>query len=396
VLLAGMAVMAGYSQLPSTRPLAIPFLVFIATGASAAATFQAANLLALLVAFGEQVISTILQSLWGLMVLFILWTVFRLGWGTWAFPTSIGFGALLTVFFVRIALIRTGHSTPVFVWHAGADFRSRLETTWRPALAGLHNQVATAVIFTADLIIVGLMVGPGDAAIYGLVTRVAALSRQVLQSIAEAAWPRLTQESDADRKAVLMRKVDRLNAWSVGAWYGAMAATLLPFLTSLVKPDWIASPLLADLIIVRSFIISLAGPHSYGLISAGKFKELAWLSQKEAIIGVVLGVILSYTNGVVGTAAAYLIASCSMSAWQMTREYFRSAHDTHWAAELFAIWWRGLVGIAAGLAIARTLWNIEQLCFPAPGWASILAGGVGYVVPMALVLLLWRVLKRVP
>ena len=29
----------------------------------------------------------------------------------------------------------------------------------------------------------------------------------------------------------MMRKVDRLErAWSVGCWYGAMAATLLPFL----------------------------------------------------------------------------------------------------------------------------------------------------------------------
>ncbi len=396
VLLAGMSLMAAYSQVPSTRALALPILVFIATGAAAAATFHAGSQLALLVAFGEQVISTVIQSSWGLMGLFILWATFRMGWGVWAFPASIGFGALFTLLCVRVVLITTKHDVPLLVWHRGKDFWERLKTIWRSAIDCLHNQIVTAVIFSSDLIIVGILIGPGEAAVYGLVTRIAALSRQVLQSLSEAAWPRLTQELDSQRKATMMRKVDRLNAWSVGCWYGAMAATLLPFLGSLVKADWIASPMLADLIIMRNFIISLSGPHSYGLISAGKFKELARLSQFEAIVGVVLGVALSYAAGVVGTAVAYLLASCSMSAWQMTREYFRFADDTHWLAELWAIWWRGIVGVGVGLAVATAVWSLEQTGFRAHGWRSILAGGIGYGLPMAAVMIWWRVAGRIP
>jgi len=396
VLLAGMTLMAAYSQVPSTRALALPILVFIATGAAAAATFHAGSQLALLVAFGEQVISTVIQSLWGLMGLFILWVTFRLGWGVWAFPASIGFGALLTLVCVRVALVTTKHDVPLLVWRRGKDFWERFKTILWPALDCLDSQVCTAVIFNSDLILVGILVGPGQAAVYGLVTRVVALSRQVLQSLSEAAWPRLTQELDSQRKATMMRKVDRLNAWSVGCWYGAMAATLLPFLGSLVKADWIASPLLADLIITRSFMISLTSPHSYGIISAGRFKILAHLAHQEAGIGVVLGIVLSLTSGVIGTALAYLLASCAMTAWQLTREYFRFANDTHWFLEWRAIWGRGLVGIGAGLAIATAVWSVEQSRFAVPGWMAVFAGGVGYGVPMGVILIGWRLAGRVP
>ena len=381
---------------PSTRALAIPILVFIATGAAAATTFHAGSQLALLVAFGEQVISTEIQSLWGLMGLFILWVTFRMGWGVWAFPASIGFGALLTLLCVRVALIVTKHDVPLLVWQRDTDFLDRLKTIWRPAVDCLDSQVCTAVIFNSDLILVGILVGPGQAAIYGLVTRVVALSRQVLQSLSEAAWPRLTQELDSQRKATMMRKVDRLNAWSVGCWYGAMAATLLPFLGSLVKTDWIASPVLADLIIIRSFMISLASPHSYGIISAGRFKVLAHLAHQEAGIGVVLGIVLSMTSGVIGTALAYLLASCAMTAWQLTREYFRVAHDTHWFVEWRAIWWRGLVGIGAGLAIATAVWSVEQSVSRRAGLDGGFRRGSWIRIPMGVILLWWRVAGRVP
>jgi O-antigen/teichoic acid export membrane protein len=396
VLVGGMIVMAGYSQVPSTRALGLPFLVFIATGAAAAATFHAASQLSLLVAVGEQVKSTILQILWGLFGLFFLWLSFFLGGGIWAFPISIGFGALTAIIGAKLVLMQTSKDVPVVVWKPAKDFGKRFKGLWRAAFDCLHNQIATTLIFSADLVMVGLLVGPGAAAVYGLVTRVMVLSRQVLQSLSEAAWPRLTQELDGQRKAIMMRKVDRLNAWSVGCWYGAMAATLLPFLGSLVRHDWVASPILAGLIVARSFIISLASPHAYGLMSAGRFRELAKLSQFEAIMGLILGITLSYAAGVVGTALAFLLATCSMSAWQMTREYFRFAHDTHWMSESWAIWWRGLVGIGCGLALAMTAWEFEQKVFAAHGWTAILAGGIGYGIPMGLILLGWRMVGRVP
>ena len=271
VLLAGMALMAAYSQVPSTRALALPILVFVATGAAAAATFHAGSQLALLVAFGEQVISTVIQSLWGLMGLFILWATFRMGWGVWAFPASIGFGALLTLLCVRVALITTNHDVPLLVWRREKDFWERFKTIWRPAFDCLHNQIATALAFNLDLIFVGIIVGPGPAAVYGIISRVLGLSRQVLQSLSEAAWPRLTQELDSQRKATMMRKVDRLNAWVVGCWYGAMAATLHSFLGWLVKSDWVGSQLLIELMLARSFLISLVSPHAYGLMSLARF-----------------------------------------------------------------------------------------------------------------------------
>lgn len=396
VLLAGMALMAGYSQIPATHALGLPLLLFVATGAAAAATFHAGSQLALLVAFGEQVKSTVIQSLWGILGLLILWGSFALGWGVWAFPASIGFGAFLVLLCVRVVLRQTGHDLPLLVWRREKDFLERFKVIWRPALDCLHNQIATVLIFSLDIIFVGILVGPGQAAVYGIVSRIMGLSRLVLQSLSEAAWPRLTQELDGQRKAQMMRKVDRLNAWVVGCWFGAMAATLHSFLGWLVKPDWVAGQFLIELILVRHFIISLASPHAYGLMSLGRFKDLARLSQQEAMIGLVAGIILSYTLGVNGTAAAFLLATCVMTAWQLTREYFRFANDTHWFAEWCAVCGRAVTGGGCSLAIAMAVWWAERSSFASPGWMAILAGAVGFCLPVGVVLSWWRLAGRVP
>ncbi len=129
------------------------------------------------------------------------------------------------------------------------------------------------------------------------------ISRQVLTSLSEAAWPRLTQESEEQRRAAIMRKVDRLNAWIVGCWHGAMAVTLHSFLGWLVKPDWLAGPLLIDLLIARNFFVLLASPHSYGLMSVGRFQELAAISWREVLICFVAGNNPQPRSGIEGNGA---------------------------------------------------------------------------------------------
>ena len=126
------------------------------------------------------------------------------------------------------------------------------------------------------------------------------------------------------------------------------------------------------------------------------FKDLAKITQREVVIAATAGVILSYTVGVEGTAGAFLLATCSVTGWQLTKEYFRFANDTHWLSEWFAILGRSLVGICFSLAIALTAWWLEQRSFKAPGWAAIFAGGAGFGVPVSVILAWWRLRGRVP
>ena len=396
VMLGGMIIMVCYTQLPSARALGLPFPLFLLLAIAAAASFHAGGQLALLVAMGEQVKSSLVQSLWGLTGLFALWGSFALGWGVWAFPVSSGMSALATLLCVQIVLWQSSQKLPLLIWHLEKDFWDRFKKIWRPAVDCLHNQVVTLMIFTLDLIFVGILVGPGAATVYGIVSRMMGISRQVLQSLSEAAWPRLTQELDGDRKAQMMRKVDRLNAWIVGCWYGAMAATLSAFLHWLVKSDWVAGTFLINLILCRSFVISLISPHAYGLLSLGRFKDLARLTQREVIIAVICGIILSYIVGAMGIAAAFLLATLAVTSWQFTKEYFRSANETHWLAEWSAVWIRAVIGVALSLGISAGLWWLERSSFSAPGWAAMLAGGVGFGLPVGLVVIAWRLAGRVP
>jgi O-antigen/teichoic acid export membrane protein len=396
VVLLGMAVMAGYSQLPKTHALGIPTMVFVTAGIAAAITFQAGSQLALLVAFGEQVKSSLIQGAWAVVTAAILWISFALGSGIWAFPISNGLGSLLVVIMVSLALKQTKNDVPCFIWHRESDFVARLKAVWRRALDCLYNQVATMLAFTLDMIFVGILIGPGAAAVYGIVSRIMAISRQMLQSLSEAAWPRLTQELDDLRRAQMMRKVDRLNAWIVGSWYGAMAVTLHPFLTALVKPDWVAPPLLMLLILMRHGLISLCSPHAYGLMSLGRFRDLARLSWFEVTVDIVAGITLSLTAGVKGTAAAFLLGTCSMSAWRVTREYFRFAGDTHWLAEWCAVYGRALAAGLCAWVIASAIWHLEQSHFNLPSWTAILAGGIGFSLPVMAILAWWRGTSRIP
>ena len=396
VVLGGMLGMAAYGELPKSRATDIPLLVFVSAGLAAAFTFQAGSQLALLVAFGEQVTSSLIQGAWGILTMAVLWVSFALGSGVWAFPLSNGISSLLVIILVRIALLRTRNDVPLFVWHRKNDFMVRLKAVWKVAFESLYNQVATVLVFTLDIILVGILVGPGPAAVYGIVTRVMTISRQVLQSLSEAAWPRLAQELNDQRRAQTMRKVDRLNAWLVGCWYGAMALTLLPFLGWLVKPDWVATPLLTALILARSFVISLTSAHAYGLLGAGRFRDLAQVNQQEVIIGLIAGGILTWTSGVTGTAIAFLGGTLAAQGWQMTYRYFRFAHDTHWLSEWLAVTGRGLLSCAASAGIAFAVGSLVRAHLGTAGWLAIPIGGIAFAIPAGAVLLRWRLSGKIP
>jgi O-antigen/teichoic acid export membrane protein len=242
----------------------------------------------------------------------------------------------------------------------------------------LQGQFSIMLLFTMDLILMGILFGPGPAAVYGVVTRVTTMSRQVIQALCDTAWPKLAQQPDLERKAELMRKVDRLNAWIAGAWYGAMLATLHPFLSWLVKPDWVAGTLLIGLMIARNLIVSLAAPHSYGLLSAGRFKELARFTQSEILCSIIAIFLFSHFFGMIGLAIGVLAGTAGGSLWYTTYLYFHKAKHTIWFSEWCAVYARGSASAFISFGIASLVWWGELALFHAPGWAAVLAGGLGF------------------
>jgi O-antigen/teichoic acid export membrane protein len=392
----GALLMALYSQSPHTRATGIPLAVFLTAGFAAAIGFQSGGQLALLVAFGEQAASSLIQGGSGLASLLILWISFAAGLGVWAFPISGGLSALITIAGVRLVLRATHHHVPLFVWRREPDFWPRFRAIWRSGFYCLYNNVLTYGLFSIDLILVGVLLGPGPAALYLVVTRVTTISRQLLQSLSEAAWPRLTAEVDSRRRAEMMRKVDRLNAWLVGAWFGTLIVTLLPALTVLVKADWLASPMLAAIIIARNWLIAVASPHAYGLLSAARFRDLAVVNQQDVIVGVVAGLALGWPFGVTGLAGGFLLGTISANSWRMTFLYFRFAHDTHWLRELVAVYARTAASGIVSIALAWACWNVAQSHLGGSGWLALPVSAIAFLVPIGAVAARWRLTGRIP
>jgi O-antigen/teichoic acid export membrane protein len=377
-LLAGLALMAFYSQMPAARSVKLPIALFFAIGFAGVMTFYAGGQIGLLTGLGHQLYSIILQGVWSILGLLLLWAFFFVGWGVWAMPGSTAMSALLLLPVAWVLQQRLVAGLPILTWQRDAEFWSRVRKAWFPAMSWLHGQLSIMLLFTLDIILMGMLFGPGAAAVYGIISRITAMSRQLIQSLCDTAWPRLTQEPDIQRKAALMRKVDRLNAWITGAWYGSMAATLHPFLGWLMKTDWIAGPLLIGLMLTRTMIVSLSAPHSYGLLSAGRFKDIARACQREVLLSVAAIFIFGHFFGMVGVAMATLAATTGGSLWYLTYLYFRPLPDQNWFQEWRAVYARGLISAGLSFVVARAAWGEIHHLFSAPGWLALLAGGAGF------------------
>ncbi len=385
-LAGGLIIMMVYSQTPAARSVGLPLPLYFAMGLAGAATFYSGGQVGMLTGLGRQVYTIILNGTGSVLGLLILALAFVAGGGVWAMPISSGLGAVLLVPVAWYVQQRLIPGLPTLSWHRDADFWPKLKEIWFPALTWLQSQFSIMFLFTMDIILMGMLFGPGAATIYGIVSRVTAMSRQVIQTLSDTAWPRFTQELDLERKAELMRKVDRLSAWIAGSWYGAMAATLQAFLGWLIK-DWAAGSLLIYLVVGRNMVVSLSSPHSYGLLSGGRFKELARVTQMEIIASLAAIFLLSHFLGMIGLALGVLLGTCGGSLWYTTYLYFKPSARTPWFGEWCAIYLRGTGSAVLGFTVASLVWWGEKTLFHAPGCMAIVAGGAGLAAGMGVAIL---------
>lgn len=378
-LLVGIGLMSIYSQLPLARLSGLPSALFFFVGLSAVVTFYAGGQFGLLLGLGQQTYAIILTGALSLLSFLIMWACFGLGFGVWAMPISTGLGAILLLPVAWMLHQRFARGLPILSWHRNSDFGPRLRAIWISSFVYLGCQFSLMLLFNVDIILTGLLFGPGAAAVYAIISRIGQLSRQTIQVLSETSWPKLAQEPDLQRKANLMRKIDRLNAWVGGSWHGAMLATLQPFLGWYLRahPDWIAGSILIWLMVARNLIEVLSAPHSYGLLSEARFKDIARSVQFEILLSVAGIFLFSHLLGLNGLALGMLLGTGGGALWYLTYLYFKHVHRTPWLGEWRSIYARGLGSAAIGFAVASLAWRGEKTLLGAPGWASIIAGGLG-------------------
>lgn len=374
--------MALYGEMPVARSSGLPRSLFLSIGVSAALIFYTTSQISFLIGQGEQVKSYLFQGTLILLTSAFLFLAFVLGLNVWAFPVSTCVTALVLFPAVSFALRQRLPGLPPLFLKPKADYRERFKAIWRPALANLMTQGWSILTFSLDIILIGMMIGPGQAAIYGVISRFTGISRHILQALGETAWPRLAAQSNAELKARFMKKVDRLNAWNVGCWFGAMFATIQPFMVWFLKADWVAGQTLIGVVLLRHAILSLQGPHVFGVVSLGLFKDTARISRNEVIASVIPALLLCHFLGTLGVALGYLIGSAYVSGWQLTRLYFVS-NGQPWIPEWCGIYLRFAISGSLSYGLGLLLWQAAQTFGFAPGWMTIPIGAIACIATWA-------------
>lgn len=367
--------MAGYAATPIARHLGEPFSFFLLLGLAGAVVFFNSSQTTLLLGLKSQAHLFLLSGITSWINVAAMWVVLHRGGDVWAFPISnlISAGATLPM---AVVLIR--YRSPGFKLF---NLTVTEESFWRyhremkaEAWSCLRSQLATMWLFTVDVVLVGLLCGPKDAAVYGVLTRLFTIVRALLQSACEAAWPVIAEKGKGN--LIFTGMIFRTNAWLYGAVLGAMVATLEPFLAWFMGNEWLASATLLYVMVGRSLIVGLASPASYFLMGLGRFDLLARYTERELTVAGILAVGLGWKFRLMGIAVAFLVATVAGSLYAILRAYAQAEGISTWGL-LARIWWRGIL---AGLLSYVTAAGLMR--WQPSGVQTVLVGGAGAVAAL--------------
>ncbi len=370
-----LLLMAGYSLTPNVTHAGQLRLFFLVVGLAGAISMLGWAQIELLIGLGEQANSFLLLALNSCVMLGTLWFFLHQGAGIWAFPFSTlgGFGVCYPV---ALWLIRRKEpAIQFFCFRANAEFWSELRRLWPDAWSCIRQQVSIVVLSSLDVVLVGLICGTKDAAIYSVVSRLLGLVRSLLQTTGEAAWPIVAQRNGTDHAfaAFLLRS----NGWAIGSVVGALLLTLRPFLIFYMGAAWAPPQILVVILTGRLLIAGLSSPAGYLLMGAGHFKTIARYILRELIAATILGVLLGIKFGMIGVAVGFLAAIAFGEFFQMFYAYGKSVKSSG-GRFMWQAWWRGVLACAVSFSVAAALLPLARST-----WLVFIVGVVATLTALA-------------
>ena len=349
VLGAAVLFMGIYATTPSGRAVPEPVAYWLAVGVSGALTMLGGSQAALLVGLGRQTLFFLVCGLSAWLSVIVLWAGLRGGVGIWSFPLAtlaVSAGMMpLTIWLIR-------RCAPEYGWwgyRPDADYPVQLGELRTDAWACFRSQLATMLLFTLDVVLVGLICGATkEAAIYGVLARLFGMMRSMAQATSEVAWPLVARDTNGTRS--LASFVLRANAWVYGATMGGMLLTVGPFLGWWMGTDWTPAPMMVGLLAMRFLITGLSAPAAYYLIGQGDYRTLARLVEREIVAALVVALAAGLAWGAAGVAGAFVFATSAGTLLPILARYAASVplRPTRLAGQL---WWRAILGLAVGIAV---------------------------------------------
>jgi O-antigen/teichoic acid export membrane protein len=262
-----------------------------------------------------------------------------------------------------------------FSFRTDAEFWRYFTKLRNDAWHCFRSQVSIVVLYTIDIILVVLVCSPGEAAVYGILSRIFAILRGFLQSMSEISWPMIAQRGWGNKQ--LNGILNRMNAWAVGSVTGALCFTLGPFCGWYIGKAWAAPDYWVWLMAARFLVTSLAAPAAYLLYGAGDFRAISKYLERELVGGCALALVLGPLFGVAGIATAFLASTALGTLLPIYRAYgIRTGEPV--TSTLLEIWTRA----GAGLTIS-VLCTKLTLGYLAGGSQLVLAGALGFGAGLA-------------
>src|SRR5262245_10721342 len=299
--------MWGYAFTSNARQSSLSldfFLVLGAVGAAAVIGFSQMNLL---IGLQAQTALFLLMGLNSWLTVGARWICLGVGAGVWAFPLSSLAALAGTLPIAWRSIRRRMPSVRLFTLERSAEFKRYFHELKRDAWACFRSQVSIILLFTVDIIFVGMMSSAGEAAVYAVLSRLFGIVRGLLQTAGEAAWPVVAEQRETS--GVLASFLLRANGWIYGAVMGAMALTLTPFLEWYMGKAWAPPSILVYLLAARFLITGASSPAGYLLVGLGDFQAVARCVERELVVATLLAVPLGMKWGVLGVAWAFLLAT---------------------------------------------------------------------------------------
>jgi O-antigen/teichoic acid export membrane protein len=359
LLLASLA-LVGYGFLLEMRHSgsspSLPFFLALA-GAGTVAFFSQAQI-NLLLGLGAQASMWVLVGASSLLNVSFLALFLHAGLGVWAFPVSLALAAVL-VYIAGSLLIRARcPRISLFSLKMTATFWQNFHSLRKDAWQVFQSQIAILLLFSVDIILVGIICSQTDAAIYGLLSRLFTIMRGFLQSFSEAAWPILAKRAHQDER--FNEWLLHGNSWIYGLAGGAMAILAAPFIQSYMGAAWRPPALLCWLFVARFLIVGASSPASYFLYGTGDFRSLSRCCNRELLLASILGVLLGHFYGMPGIAFAFLL-STSAGTFIPLFAIYAHQRNIHLSRILCQVWLR--IGLNFGLASVG-FYLLKQVTFP--------------------------------
>jgi O-antigen/teichoic acid export membrane protein len=382
----GPVVLCVLSSTPRTKEVGLSFGFYAVMGGLGGLLAICQLQAGLLVGMGRQNQFAAVSGLGACAHLGALWFGYTRGWAEWAFVSAmlVNFSSS---YIVSLLLIKRARPALV-IWpiRLSLDYAGRRDALRHDAWQFFRGQVTVAVLFSVDLVLVGIVATPAVAARYAIASRLFAIGKGLIQIFGEAAWPIIAEKGHIEDRL----KAGLIYATAVlyGSSAGAACVGIGPVMNWYLGEQWEVSGTIIWLLAARFAITGVASSLTYVLYGMGRFEVVRRILDRELILAIVLAALMGPFFGAQGIAVVFLVSTGAGTVYVIFRAYAKETGDV---AERvwWRCWWRMSLSFVVSVVVGH--WTMDWFRH---GWQTLLGGALAGGAGLSVCGATWWALTR--